>query len=107
MLDFAEALVLSPIGWSLVPGLLHTAVSAGHTHLVQLLLSHPSTDPDLQDAAGLTAVHLACSQGRDKLVRMMVRCDTVSVDINRVCHQGFNPLLTASMAGHRCVDLSL
>ena len=89
-------------------GLLHHAVSAGHTHMVSLLLSHPCIQPNLQDPAGLTAVHLACSQGRDKLVRMMIKSETVNVDINKPCYQWFNPLLTAAMAGHRfCVSALL
>ena len=35
---------------------------------------------------------------------MSVKCETAKIDINKECSQGFNPLLTASMAGFRfCV----
>ena len=54
-------------------GPLHQAVGAGHAHLVTLLLSHPNIDPNMADSAGVTPVHLAASQGRDKIVRMMGR----------------------------------
>ena len=30
-----------------------------------------------------------------------VKCDGAKVDVNQRCHQGFTPLLTASMAGYR------
>ena len=52
-------------------GPLHHAVAAGHTHLVTLLLSHPGIDPNMVNSEGVTPVHLAASQGRDKIVRLM------------------------------------
>ena len=51
--------------------LLHLAVQSGHTDLVRLLLSHPGLEVNRADSAGLTALHLACSQGRDKLARII------------------------------------
>ena len=68
--------------------LLHHAVSSGHAHLVttahclhcyintvtlqvSLLLSHPATDPNQPDPGGVTPVHLAALQGRDKIIRLM------------------------------------
>ena len=51
--------------------LLHLAVQGGHTDLVRLLLSHPRLKVNRTDSGGLTALHLACSQGRDKLVRII------------------------------------
>ena len=52
-------------------GPLHHAVAAGHAHLVSLLLSHPGIDPNMVNTDGMTPVHLAASQGRDKIVRLM------------------------------------
>ena len=78
--------------------LLHLAIQSGHTELVRLLLSHPDTDVNMTDTAGLTPLHLASSQGRDKIVRIMVGSEA-KVDVNKKCHQGFNPLLTAAMEG--------
>ena len=54
-------------------GLLHHAVDAGHPDMVLLLLSHPRIEANIQDGAGMTPIHLACSQGRDKIVRIMGR----------------------------------
>ena len=51
--------------------------------------------------AGLTPLHLASSQGRDKIVRIMVASEA-KVDVNKKCQQGFNPLLTAAMEGGEC-----
>ena len=68
--------------------LLHHAVSSGHAHLVttahclhcyintvtlqvSLLLTHPATDPNQPDPGGVTPVHLAALQGRDKIIRLM------------------------------------
>ena len=39
--------------------------------MVSLLLSHPHIDPNILDRTGMTPIHLACSQGRDKIVRFM------------------------------------
>ena len=50
---------------------LHQAVICGHVDMVSLLLSHPHIDPNMVDGAGMTPLHLACSQGRDKLVRLL------------------------------------
>ena len=52
-------------------GLLHHAVDCGHIDMVSLLLSHPHIDPNILDRTGMTPIHLACSQGRDKIVRFM------------------------------------
>ena len=52
-------------------GPLHHAVGGGHAHLVTLLLSHPDIDPNIVNSEGMTPVHLAASQGRDKIVRLM------------------------------------
>ena len=55
-------------------GPLHHAVAAGHAHLVSLLLSHvPGIDPNMVNSEGMTPVHIAASQGRDKIVRLMGR----------------------------------
>ena len=55
-------------------GPLHHAVAAGHAHLVSLLLSHvPGIEPNMVNTEGMTPVHLAASQGRDKIVRLMGR----------------------------------
>ena len=51
--------------------LLHLAVQGGHTDLVRLLLGHPRLEVNRPDSGGLTALHLACSQGRDKLARII------------------------------------
>ena len=53
--------------------LLHHAVDSGHPDMVSLLLSHPMIDANITDGAGMTPIHLACSQGRDKIVRIMGR----------------------------------
>ena len=51
--------------------LLHLAVAGGHADVVRLLLSHPDLQVNRTDSAGLTGLHLACSQGRDKIVRIL------------------------------------
>ena len=38
---------------------------------MSLLLSHPATDPNQADPGGVTPVHLAALQGRDKIIRLM------------------------------------
>ena len=38
---------------------------------MSLLLSHPATDPNQPDPGGVTPVHLAALQGRDKIIRLM------------------------------------
>ena len=65
-------------------GPLHHAVAAGHAHLVSLLLSHPGIDPNMVNTDGMTPVHLAASQGRDKIVRLMGRSyeDNIIYDID-------------------------
>ena len=54
-------------------GALHsTSASYIHTTLqVSLLLTHPATDPNQADPGGVTPVHLAALQGRDKIIRLM------------------------------------
>ena len=60
-------------------GALHsTSASYIHTTLqVSLLLTHPATDPNQADPGGVTPVHLAALQGRDKIIRLMGGTETV------------------------------
>ena len=60
-------------------GALHsTSASYIHTTLqVSLLLTHPATDPNQADPGGVTPVHLAALQGRDKIIRLMGATETV------------------------------
>ena len=84
------------------------AVVGGRAESVAALLADPGTEVNAVDGAGQTALLVACSQGRDKLARIILTQSTQTVDVNKRCHQGFSPLLAASLAGFRfCVKALL
>ena len=87
--------------------LLHHAVQGGSIEILEALLNYPYLVVDPVDHGGQTPLLLACSQGRDKVTRLLVKSTVVQVDVNKRCYQGFTPLIAASMAGFRfCVKVS-
>ncbi len=65
--------------------------------IVRLLLKHPATDPDLQGENGITALHIAASQGQEKIARLLVSAKA-RVDI--LDHEGRTPYAVAKAAKH-------
>ena len=86
--------------------LLHSAVQGGHVGILQALLLHQALHVNCVDRAGQTPLLLACTQGRDKVTRILVKHTQIKLDVNKRCVQGFTPLIAASMAGFRfCVKV--
>lgn len=61
---------------------LHLAVRSGSRELVQHLLNHSATDPNLQERySGATPLHLACRLERPDLAEVLVRSGRVEVNV--------------------------
>ena len=82
------------------------AASAGHTTVVQHLLSCPGIAVNAKTKQGATPLMFAASQGHVDVVELLLAC--TGVDINAKTEQGATPLMFAVYQGHeKVVELLL
>lgn len=75
---------------------LHLAVSKRHNNLIELLMSYPATDSNLEGDLGNTPVILACSLNNCEALNMLIKNGA------KLCHQnklGHFPVHAAAFAG--------
>ena len=109
--DYADILLLCKAGVNtatrkkgLTPLML--AASAGHTTVVQHLLSCPGIAVNAKTKQGATPLMFAASQGHVDVVELLLAC--TGVDINAKTEQGATPLMFAVYQGHeKVVELLL
>lgn len=75
---------------------IQSAVAAGHTDIVQLLLSH-NANPNVREGGGLTPLHAAAQNGDTHSIRLLL---FNGADMSIRCYQGKLPLDLAMEAGH-------
>lgn len=60
---------------------LHTAVNKNDLSTVRKLIEEQGYDPNLQDYAGMTALHSACSKGFFNIVEYLVNLPSINTDL--------------------------
>jgi ankyrin repeat protein len=90
------AAINSPSQNSLCVTPIQSATAAGHTDIVQLLLSH-NANPNVRGRNGETPLHTAAQTGDAPTIRILL---FNGADMSLRCHQGKLPLDLAMEAGH-------
>lgn len=85
---------------------LHVAAGAGSTGIVDMLLrSPPAVDPNVQDQTGQTPLHMACANGHDTVVSLLIHAGS---DLASVDERGDSPLHYSCMyRRERCTAVLL
>ena len=81
------------------PPLLHLAIEAGHVALLEYLLRAGAAPNTQHMKTGRTALMVAASKGRVDMLRMLLACPAIKLDL--VCQSGWNALQMAIFSGGR------
>ena len=76
---------------------MHFAARRGNEEIVKVLLEHPKVKVDVRDSSGKTALHMACSEGQNRVCQLLL---DNGADIKAVTTDNATPLHNAILNGH-------
>lgn len=84
---------------------IHLASMNGCKDTLNVLLEHPSTDVNLLDGDGNSALHLAAKAGTVECTKLLL--DSNNIKANQLNRKGFTPAYLAATSKKKCDELML